>query len=204
MALASGRLRHLLAVVVGAFACPLAMAASLVLQVVDEQGAALEHAAVALKPVGATPALKSGTAEIVQQGKRFIPLMTAVPTGTAISFPNLDTVRHHVYSFSPAKSFELKLYIGTPAAPVVFDKPGVVVMGCNIHDPMVAYVVVSDTPWVGVSDATGQVRIDGAPAGEYELEYWHPRWAGSTNELERQPLRLSGEDRHTLVIGAQP
>ena len=109
-----------------------------------------------------------------------------------------------MYSFSPAKPFELKLYIGTPAAPVVFDKPGVVVMGCNIHDPMVAYVVVSDTPWVGVSDAAGQVRIDGAPAGEYELEYWHPRWAGGTNELARQPLRLRGEDRHTLVIGARP
>ena len=127
-----------------------------------------------------------------------------LPTGTSISFPNLDAVRHHVYSFSPAKPFELKLYIGTPAAPVVFDKPGVVVMGCNIHDPMVAYVVVSDTPWVGVSDAAGQVRIDGAPAGEYELEYWHPRWAGGTNELARQPLRLRGEDRHTLVIGARP
>ena len=204
MALESGRLRHVLAAVVGALACQVAMAASLVLQVVDEQGAALEHAAVALKPVGATPPLKPRTAEIVQQGKRFIPLMTAVPTGTAIRFPNLDTVRHHVYSFSPAKSFELKLYIGTPAAPVVFDKPGVVVMGCNIHDPMVAYVVVSDTPWMGVSDAAGQVRIDGVPAGEYELEYWHPRWAGSTNELKRQPMRVSGEDRHTLVIGAQP
>lgn len=180
------------------------MAASLALQVVDEQGAAVENAAVALKPVGAMPPLEPGTAEIVQQGKRFIPLMTAVPTGTAVRFPNLDTVRHHVYSFSPAKSFELKLYIGTPAAPVVFDKPGVVVMGCNIHDPMVAYVVVSDTPWVGVSDAAGQVRIDGVAAGEYELEYWHPRWAGSTNEPQRQPLRVSGEDRHTLVIGAQP
>lgn len=188
----------------GAFACQVALAASLVLRVVDEQGAALEHAAVALKPVGPMPPLKPGKAEIVQQGKRFKPLMTAVPSGTAISFPNLDTVRHHVYSFSPAKSFELKLYIGTPAAPVVFDKPGVVVMGCNIHDAMVAYVVVSDTPWVGVSDAAGAVRLEALPAGDYELEYWHPRWAGSANEVERMPLRVSGDDRHTLVIGAQP
>ena len=80
MALASGRLRHLLAAVVGAFACPLAMAASLVLQVVDERGAAVENAAVALKPVGAAAPFKPGQAEIVQQGKRFIPLMTAVPS----------------------------------------------------------------------------------------------------------------------------
>ena len=142
--------------------------------------------------------------ELAQQKKQFLPQVLVVPLGSEVHFPNHDTVRHHVYSFSPAKPFELKLYIGTPAAPVVFDKPGVVVMGCNIHDPMVAYVVVSDTPWVGVSDAAGQVRIDGAPVGEYELEYWHPRWAGSTNELARQPLRLNGADRHTLVIGAQP
>ena len=204
MALESGRLRHVLVAVVGALACPVAMAASLVLQVIDEHGAAVENAAVALKPVGTAAPFKPAKAEIVQQGKRFNPLMTAVPSGTAISFPNLDTVRHHVYSFSPAKSFELKLYIGTPAAPVVFDKPGVVVMGCNIHDAMVAYVVVSDTPWVGVSDAAGAVRFEALPAGDYELEYWHPRWAGSTNELARQPLRLRGEDRHTLVIGARP
>jgi plastocyanin len=204
LALESGRLRQAVAALVGVLGCQVAIAASLELQVIDEQGVALEHAAVALKPVGAVPPITPGKAEIIQQGKRFIPLMTAVPTGTAISFPNRDTVRHHVYSFSPAKPFELKLYIGTPAEPELFDKPGVVVMGCNIHDHMVAYVVVSDTPWVGVSDAAGRVRIDGAPAGEYTLEYWHPRWAGSTNEPKRVPLGLSGDDRHTLVIGAQP
>lgn len=204
LALESGRLRQAAAGLVGALACQVAIAASLALQVVDEQGVALEHAAVALKPLGAAAPITPGKAEIVQQGKRFIPLMTAVPTGTAISFPNRDTVRHHVYSFSPAKPFELKLYIGTPAEPELFDKPGVVVMGCNIHDQMVAYVVVSDTPWVGVSDVAGQVRLDGLPAGEYVLEYWHPRWAGSTTEPRGVPLRLSADDRHTLVIGAEP
>ena len=203
MALESGRLRHVLVAVVGALACPVAMAASLVLQVIDEHGAAVENAAVALKPVGTAAPFKPAKAEIVQQGKRFIPLMTAVPTGTSISFPNLDTVRHHVYSFSPAKPFELKLYIGTPAAPVVFDKPGVVVMGCNIHDAMVAYVAVFDAPWVGVSDAAGVVRIDALPAGDYQLEYWHPRWAGGAAEPARMPLRLRGDARQTLVIGAQ-
>lgn len=185
-------------------ASPLALAASLALQVVDEQGGALEHAAVALRPVGEAPRRAPGTAEIVQQGKRFIPLVTAVPVGTAVSFPNLDTVRHHVYSFSPAKTFELKLYIGTPAAPVVFDKPGVVVMGCNIHDSMVAYVVVFDAPWVGVSDAAGMLRLDALPAGDYLLEYWHPRWSGEGGAPARKPLRLHGDARETLVIGARP
>ncbi len=204
MALESGRLRRAGAAVLGALASPLALAASLALQVVDEQGRALEHAAVALRPVGEAPRRTPGTAEIVQQGKRFMPLVTAVPVGTAVSFPNRDTVRHHVYSFSPAKTFELKLYIGTPAAPVVFDKPGVVVMGCNIHDAMVAYVAVFDAPWVGVSDAAGKVRIDALPAGDYQLEYWHPRWAGGAAEPARMPLRLRGDARQTLVIGAQP
>ncbi|HRP65109.1 MAG TPA: methylamine utilization protein [Thauera sp.] len=166
----------------------------------------LEHAAVALKPqAGGAPA-RSREVDIVQQEKRFLPLMTAVRTGTAVRFPNLDTVRHHVYSFSPAKSFELKLYIGTPAAPVVFDTPGVVVMGCNIHDTMVGYVVVSDAPWVGVSDGQGSVRFEGIPAGEYELEYWHPRWVGAVNEVVRQRLQVAEGVAATprLVIGERP
>ena len=178
-----------------------ACAAEVVFRVVDESGGDLEHAALALVPVGAPAAgFQARGAEIRQKDKRFIPLMTAVPTGTAINFPNLDTVRHHVYSFSPAKTFELKLYTGTPAAPVIFDKPGVVVMGCNIHDHMVAYVMVANSPWVGVSDEGGRVAMKGVPAGNYELEYWHPRWVGMT-EVARKPLRVTGDLAQTLVVG---
>jgi plastocyanin len=85
--------------------------------------------------------------EMAQQKKQFVPEVLVVPVGSEVRFPNHDTVRHHVYSFSPAKKFELKLYTGTPANPVLFDRPGVVVLGCNIHDQMVGWILVVDTPY---------------------------------------------------------
>jgi hypothetical protein len=111
-----------------------------------------------------------------------------VPTGTAISFPNLDTVRHHVYSFSPARTFELKLYNGRPSTPVVFDRAGVVVLGCNIHDQMVGTVVVVDTPLFGRTDAAGRVVLE-VPAGEHRLLTWHARMREGT-DLLAQALKV--------------
>ncbi len=179
------------------------MAASLTLSFIDDNGAAIEHAAVALVPAQTQPAAAPQRAEIVQKDKRFTPLMSAIQTGSAVEFPNRDSVRHHVYSFSPAKTFELKLYLGKPAKPVVFDKPGIVVMGCNIHDHMVAYVLVANTPWLGVSDAQGRVRLSGLPAGDYRLEYWHPRWVGKA-EIARLALSVDGDTAFTLKIESQP
>lgn len=179
-------------------------AASLSVKVTDDKGGALEHVALALVPLsGPKPTLRNGHAEIVQAAKTFMPAMSAVQTGTAIHFPNRDTVRHHVYSFSKAKSFELKLYIGTPAQPVVFDTPGIVVLGCNIHDHMVAYVMVADTPWLAVTDAQGQARMADLPEGEYELQYWHSRWVGR-DEIAKRRIRLSGAQSETLIIGERP
>jgi plastocyanin len=177
---------------------------SLRVSVVDAHGAALGDVALALVALAdeALPA-PANNGQIIQQDKRFMPLVTVVQTGTAVTFPNHDTVRHHVYSFSPPKVFELKLYIGTPPTPVVFDKPGVVVMGCNIHDHMVAYVVVSDTPWVAVSDASGEAHFDGVPAGEYVLQYWHPRWVGVA-EMASMPLRIEGDQAARLSVGDTP
>jgi hypothetical protein len=100
--------------------------------------------------------------------------VSVVTVGTEVAFPNRDSVRHHVYSFSPAKTFELKLYAGKPANPVVFDKAGIAVLGCNIHDSMVAWVVVVETPHHGVADASGSLRLDNVPPGNYRLRSWHP------------------------------
>ena len=112
-------------------------------------------------------------AEISQQGKRFVPQVLPVTVGTLVAFPNRDTVRHHVYSFSPAKKFELKLYAGTPSTPVLFDRQGVVVLGCNIHDQMSGWVLVLETPYFARTDAEGRAVIE-APAGAYHLRSWHP------------------------------
>jgi len=111
----------------------------------------------------------------VQETKEFRPFVKAVLVGTPIEFPNRDDVQHHVYSFSPARTFELKAYAGTPADPIVFDKPGVVALGCNIHDWMLAYIYVSESPYFGVTGAEGRVLLAGLPAGRYTVRVWHPR-----------------------------
>jgi plastocyanin len=112
-------------------------------------------------------------AEIVQIERRFVPRVSVVTPGTAVSFPNRDTVRHHVYSFSAVKPFDLKLYAGTPANPVAFDKPGIAVLGCNIHDHMIAWVVVVDTPHFAIAGSGGALRLDNVPPGSYRLRSWH-------------------------------
>ena len=157
---------------------PLAAAATLVVAVVDQAAAPVGDAVVYATPLVAQVANKApAPAEIAQINKTFVPLVSVLQTGAAVSFPNKDPIRHHLYSFSAAKTFELKLYSGVPVAPVVFDKPGIVVLGCNIHDSMVAYVLVVDTPYFAKSHATGQARLDGLPAGDYEVKVWHPRLA---------------------------
>ncbi|WP_425549574.1 methylamine utilization protein [Acidovorax lacteus] len=113
--------------------------------------------------------------EIAQEKRQFLPGVLAITVGTEVQFPNRDSIRHHVYSFSPAKKFELKLYTGRPANPVVFDQPGVVVLGCNIHDQMVGWVVVVDTPYLGQSSASGQASLTGVSPGTYKLRSWHAR-----------------------------
>lgn len=149
-----------------------AQAASLRAELVDEKGAPLANAVVTLKGTATGPAA-AGKAVIDQQGMRFVPSVLAVRTGTAVTFPNRDDIRHHVYSFSTPKRFELRLYQGTPSAPVVFDKPGLVVLGCNIHDWMVGYVYITDDPWFAVSDAQGKLAIDNLPTGDYQVTLWH-------------------------------
>ncbi len=131
--------------------------------------------------------------EMAQVARQFEPKVLVVPMGTSVQFPNRDTVRHHVYSFSPAKNFELKLYAGTPSNPVVFDKPGIAVLGCNIHDNMVAWVVAVDTPYYGRSAAAGLVVINNVPAGAYRLRVWHPAMQPGAPALD-QPLPVDLAD----------
>src|SRR6188474_185260 len=125
--------------------CGSASAASVGVFVADPAGKPLPDAVVMLEPVaGRLPVTPMAGVRIAQVKRQFTPQVSVVTVGTPVSFPNDDTVRHHVYSFSPVKTFELKLYSGAPNAPVVFDKPGIAVLGCNIHDRMAAWVLVVD------------------------------------------------------------
>jgi len=153
-----------------------AAAATLHIQVRGANGQPLADAVLLLEPqAGPKPALKpAANIEIAQVGRRFVPAVTVVPVGTKVQFPNQDTVRHHVYSFSAAKKFELKLYAGRPERPIEFDRAGVVVLGCNIHDTMVGWVVVTDTPWAATTPASGRATLADVPPGPYVLRTWHP------------------------------
>ena len=152
------------------------IAASVQLTVVDEQGRPVPGVVVFLDSPQASKVVRPmAQVDMAQQNKRFVPDVLLVTRGTPVAFPNRDTVRHHVYSFSPTKRFELKLYVGTPAQPVVFDQPGVAVLGCNIHDQMIARVVVVDTPYRAQADADGRVVLDNVPPDAYQLRLWHQR-----------------------------
>jgi plastocyanin len=149
-------------------------AATVGVVVTDADNWPLVDAVVMLEPAAGRLAVApmSGV-QIAQTHRQFSPQVSVVTVGTPVTFPNNDTVRHHVYSFSPVKSFELKLYAGVPAQPVVFDKPGIAVLGCNIHDQMVAWVVVVDTPLYARSAASGRAQIEGVAPGSYRLRVWH-------------------------------
>ena len=149
-------------------------AASITVRAADASGAPLEDAvawAIPREPVAA-PATRP-TAAVEQVNKAFVPMVSIVQAGTMMRFPNRDEFRHHVYSFSAAKKFEIKLYAGTPATPIEFDKPGEVVLGCNIHDAMVGYVYVVESPYFGKSGRDGLVRLENLPPGDYEVRAAH-------------------------------
>ena len=117
-----------------------------------------------------------------QVDRQFVPRILVIRAGTPVDFPNSDNVAHQVYSFSPAKKCDQKLYAGVAAAPQVFDKAGTVVLGCNIHDRMVAYVKVVDTPLFAKTDAAGIARIELPAAGKYAVSVWHYNMSGPAVE----------------------
>jgi plastocyanin len=169
-----GRQFLLLAVGLG-LAAPLA-ASPLSVRVVDPAGRPVRDAVVTLHPAGsaARAARPAGRFVVAQQRLQFHPFLTIVPVGADVSFPNLDPTKHHVYSFSPAKRFELKLFAKDQSRTVHFDKAGVVALGCNIHDAMSAFIVVTDSAWTARTNAQGMVTFADAPTAPGRLSVWHP------------------------------
>jgi plastocyanin len=181
-----------------------ARAAALDVLVRTPGGQPVPDAVVMVEPVASPPARarpQSRPAAIEQRGAEFQPYVTVVQVGSAVDFPNHDTVRHHVYSFSAPKRFEIKLYSGKPGQPIVFDKPGEVVIGCNIHDWMEAYVLVVETPYFAKTAANGSAAMRELPAGRYRLRLWHPlqKGAAPVREIEVGGAAL----RFDLVLDAR-
>ena len=176
-----------------------AQAAEIAATVLDEQKRPLADAVVVAVPSdGSLRAASSPREGVVDQvDKEFTPRVTAVLVGAAVRFPNNDNVRHQVYSFSPAKRFELPLYAGVPAQPVVFDKPGVVVLGCNIHDWMIGYVYVSESPYFAKTGADGRALLSELPPREYVVRVWHPQLRAA-EETTRKTVDVSRTRRAEL------
>ena len=194
MRVRTGFLRWVPSLALHTFLVGSALASTVTVQVSDAAGQPVADAVVYAEAAGGQILPKSNrAAEIEQKARKFAPLITVVQAGSEISFPNNDTVRHHVYSFSAAKIFELKLYSGTPGSPIVFDKPGTVVVGCNIHDQMVAYIQVVNTPYFARTDASGKAKIDAVAAGKYTLKYWHYKTPAPT-QTQEQPLIVTAAD----------
>lgn len=162
----------------------MAEAASLDIELLDQQGKPLADAVVWVEPGPGQPS----TAHVVmdQQKRQFSPYILPVQVGTTVSFPNSDPINHHVYSFSPAKRFELRLHQQNAAPQELrFDQPGLVTLGCNIHDWMLGFILVLDSPWFAQTDAKGRARLAFDTAAGQSLHLWHPRLSDASAALSR-------------------
>ncbi|HYD37923.1 MAG TPA: methylamine utilization protein [Allosphingosinicella sp.] len=180
-----------------------ACAAELVVDVRTASGQPVPNAVVSLYPAGKPAAFvpARGPYRIAQRNTQFQPFVLIVPVGGQVAFPNYDSFRHHVYSFSPAKRFELKLYAREQDRTVRFDRAGVVPLGCNIHDQMTAFVKVADTGLVAQSDAAGRIVFANVAAGPLVARLWHPYLRLPGNQAEfRWILPARGSQRHTLTV----
>jgi len=176
-----------------------ARAATLVIHVLTADGHPLPGAVVTVHPLeGPARHTPPQRAVMDQLNRAFEPDLLVIPVGSTIEFPNSDSVSHQIYSFSPAKRFQLPLYRGKPYPPVTFEQAGIVTLGCNIHDEMLAYVLVTEAPYFGRTDAGGAWSGE-VTRGRYRVNIWHPRLRDAGTDLERE-LTVQESDRAELTL----
>ncbi len=184
-----------------------AFAGSLAVSVVDAGGKPLEDAVIELvpgKPAAAVASRVPLEADIDQRHEMFVSLVSVVRKGGHIVFLNHDTTMHQVYSFSPIKQFQFEIRQGQRSEPVVFDKPGVAAVGCNIHDQMITYVYVADSPFAAMTGAGGQAKFQDLPAGSYEARIWHPRLRAGDQPAPHHLTIAAGEVTDSFTLHVQP
>lgn len=185
--------------------CASAQAADLTVRVRNAKGSPVANAVVAFYPTGgAGSARLQGPFRMTQYDLQFDPFVLIAPVGASVAFPNLDRVQHHVYSFSPTKVFELKLYGKGEVHSVRFDKAGVAAIGCNIHDQMVAFIYVSDTPFAVKTNAAGVAVLRDAPAAAGRLKIWHPYAKARGGIVEQAAAFIGAVQTVTLDVRPAP
>lgn len=190
------RLSAYLSLTLGLWLTIPALATDITIKLQNQQKQALADAVLYLVSPSGPLESPTITHQIEQVNKQFVPLVSAVPVNSVVEFPNHDHVKHHVYSFSTPKTFEIRLYKGADSPPVTMDKPGIVTLGCNIHDFMVGYIYILDTPYYGVSNKDGIVNIQNVASGTYTLKAWHPG-IQQGREIDLETLKIG--DNTTLT-----
>ena len=203
-------MRMLVPVLLAALMAPCARAADLQVSLHDAKGRPVHDAVVTYYPdagAGSGQIRFDWPYRMAQQNLQFDPFVLVVPAGATVAFPNHDTVRHQVYSFSLAHPFELKLYGRDETRTIRFDHVGVIALGCNIHDSMVGFIKVVDTPYAAKTDAQGVAVVHGVPAGAGAMKIWHPYLKARGNEIEAQLVMPQGGElkrAETLDVRTPP
>jgi len=178
-----------------------AAAADMTASVLDGAGHGVAGIVIIAQPEAAVPEKHVARNAIMdQQHMQFVPRILVIQTGTGVDFPNSDQIQHQVYSFSAPKSFKLSLYAGHKYPPIVFDRPGLVTLGCNIHDGMIGYIYVTDSPFFGRSDESGQLQLHGLPPGNYTLTAWHPQMQEPGDNTLRLHVTVAESEHSTPVF----
>lgn len=179
-------------------------AAHLTVRVVDQRNAPVADAVVIAVPDDAgrqpAPPRRADVVVVDQKNLMFVPYLEVLRPGDSVVFHNSDGTRHHVYSFSPAKAFEFVLAPGQSSAPLVLDKPGIVAVGCNIHDRMIAWLYISDATWITHSGARGEVSFEALPAGGYHVHVWQPRLRPNETGLVQSVTLSDAADTQTVTF----
>ncbi|HSC11127.1 MAG TPA: methylamine utilization protein [Rhodanobacteraceae bacterium] len=176
-----------------------AYAAGVGVRISDTRGHAVADAVVTIAPqsgASVAPAPPAATRVIDQKNETFIPYIEVFRPGDKVVFHNSDNTRHHAYSFAPAGQFEFVLAPGESSAPLQLDKLGVIAVGCNIHDQMITYLYVTDTPLVAHSGGDGIAQLSNLPKGDYAVRVWHPQLRpGAGADLQRLTITDASELR---------
>ena len=186
-----------------------ARAATITATVTDEAGKPLPDAAVMIAPAPGTPSRRLAVspisaATIDQKDEAFVPSVVVIRVGGSVVFRNSEKIRHHVYSFSSIRQFEMVQIPGEASPPVIFDRPGWAAIGCNIHDHMTAYVHVTEAPWAKVTDAAGQAVLTDIPAGHFVATVWHPRLRPKTTPPTESVVVASENSTLSIMLSVLP